>query len=344
LPGSWTLGYKRRLRAMATSRTRSAASARRPPSLTRLRARDAVATWLVPGVAAVIGLVAAALGATEVVARAPALATLIGAALVIVLFIGLQPLLGAGVAGHTRVLGAGVALAWLTVAYLPFHLRLFPGTPVLPPTEITAAGGALPVRIPAAGHPIELVLEGRLGTPPDGSVAPPVHYALTLVDAAGGTHSFVGTFEDTLRSRRLGRRGSATVHQVHSAERHVVRNRGGGDLTVTGVVLEPATAAPLTVAAYPHRLPGPIGLAIAAIAFLAAVVAYDAVGPSPSTDGALTLGTAAVLGCALIFWTSDAVHPDFQTLIGATIFGGPLGFAAGAACWWVAKRVLARSA
>src|ERR1051325_9337317 len=36
--------------------------------------------------------------------------------------------------------------------------------------------------------------------------------------------------------------------------------------------------------------------------------------------------TAAVLGTPLIFWTSNAVCPDFSALIGSMIFGGPLGF------------------
>jgi len=61
-----------------------------------------------------------------------------------------------------------------------------------------------------------------------------------------------------------------------------------------------------------------------------------------ATDGALTLATAAVVGAAVIFWTSNAVHPDFRTLIGSAIFGGPVGFAAGALLWWAAKKLIAR--
>jgi hypothetical protein len=62
----------------------------------------------------------------------------------------------------------------------------------------------------------------------------------------------------------------------------------------------------------------------------------------PETDGALTCATAAVVGTAVIFWTSNAVHPDFAALIGSVIFGGPLGFAAGALVWWMAKRLIVR--
>ena len=82
-------------------------------------------------------------------------------------------------------------------------------------------------------------------------------------------------------------------------------------------------------------------LGLLATALMAAVVAFDRLGPVPETDGGLTVSTAAVLGTALIFWTSNAVHPDFSALIGSMIFGGPLGFIAGAAVWWMAKRLIA---
>ena len=84
-------------------------------------------------------------------------------------------------------------------------------------------------------------------------------------------------------------------------------------------------------------------LVLAVTALLAAVVAFDRLGPVPETDGALTLATAAVVGAAIIFWTSNAIHPTFQTLIGSAIFGGPLGFAGGALVWWIAKRLFVRA-
>jgi hypothetical protein len=40
-----------------------------------------------------------------------------------------------------------------------------------------------------------------------------------------------------------------------------------------------------------------------------------------------------------VFWTSNVAHPDFRTLIGSAIFGGPAGFGVGALLWWIAKRV-----
>jgi hypothetical protein len=113
---------------------------------------------------------------------------------------------------------------------------------------------------------------------------------------------------------------------------------------VTQLVLEPESAQPVTISAFAHPLPGPIVLGLATAVLLAAVLAFDRLGPVPDTDGALTLATSAVIGTAVIFWTSNAVHPDFQALIGSVIFGGPVGFAAGAVLWWMAKRLIVRPA
>jgi len=333
---------------MATaSRTRQPPGAKpsrpRPPSLTALRARDALETWLVPTVAAAVIVLCAALSATELVATEAALAGALAAALVLLLFIGERPLLTGDQPRRARWLGGALAAVWLVACSVPFYTRIFPGAPLVDAAQLTAAGGGLPLRIPAAGHAaVDLLLEGKLTPGPAGGTAPPVHYQLTVAAPDGVARVVEGLFEDTLRTRRLGRRGTAVVHQLHTADLRIVANPGQQELTVTRLVLDPASAQPVTLSAYAHPLPSTPILALAAAALLAAVVAFDRLGPAPETDGALTLATAAVLGTATIFWTSDTVHPDFRNLIGAAIFGGPLGFAAGALVWWVAKRLIAR--
>ena len=132
------------------------------------------------------------------------------------------------------------------------------------------------------------------------------------------------------------------VHQSHSSELRVLANPGREDLSITQLSLEPPTAPAVTVSAFAHPLPGPVILGIAVAALLAGVIAFDRLAAVAATDGALTLATAAVVGAAVIFWTSNAVHPDFRTLIGSAIFGGPVGFAAGALLWWAAKKLIAR--
>jgi hypothetical protein len=333
---------------MATaSRTRQPAGAKPGPrsaSLTALRAHDALTSWLIPAVAVGAVVLFAILAALSAITTAAALAGTLLALLVILLFIGLRPLLVHPPPARSGLLAATLGVLWLVACYLPFHARLFPGPPLVAGVTVTAAGSGLPLRIPAAGRrSVDIVLEGSLVPQADGGIAPPVDFTLTVVDEAGATNAVTGRFEDTLRSRRLGRRGRAVVHQLHTAERHTLSNPGRQDLTLTHLTLQPENARPITISAFAHPLPPPLVLGIAAAVLLITVVAFDRLGPAPETDGALTLGTAAVLGSALIFWTSDAAHPDFQTLIGAAIFGGLLGYAGGGLLWWTAKRVIVRS-
>jgi hypothetical protein len=328
---------------MATvSRSRSPAGAKQRPraALGALAAVDLLRTWAVPGAAvaaigAFVGLSAGGLIDTRL-----GLAGAIAAALVLLLYIGERPLLATVRTSRERALGAALAAVWLALCYAPFHARLFPGTPLVDGTPVTASGSGLPLRIPATGRgAVDLVLEGHLAPNPAGGVAPPLHYRLTI-EGDGGARTVEGLFEDRLSTRRLGRRGTAVVHQAHTADVRVLQNPGRGDLTVTHLVLEPESAQPITISAFAHPLPGPIVLGLVAAALLAAVIAFDRLGPAPETDGALTLSTAAVIGTAIIFWTSNAVHPDFPALIGSVIFGGPLGFMAGALLWWMAKRLI----
>jgi len=295
----------------------------------------------VTGVAVVV--LAGTLSATGLVATEPALAVAIVAALALLAFIGLRPLLTEEHPARVRTLGALLGVVWLFACYIPFHYRIYPGVPLVAGAQLTASGAGLPLRIPAAGHgAVDLLLETHLVPGPTQEVATPVHFTITIAGADGTPQVVTGLFEDTLATRRLGRRGSAVVHQMHSSEMRVLSNPGRGDLTISQVLLEPENSQPVTITAFAHPLPPLPILALAVAALLGAVIAFDRRGPGHSSDGALTIGTATAVGTALIFWTSDAVHPEFQTFIGAAIFGGPLGFGAGALVWWLAKRFIAR--
>jgi hypothetical protein len=330
---------------MATaSRSRSPAGAKQRPRapLGALAALDTLRTWAIPGAAVGAIVVFVGLTTAELMDTPVGLAGTIVALLVLLLYIGERPLLASESTPRDRALGGALAALWLVACYVPFHTRLFPGTPLLADKQVTASGNGLPLQIPSGGRQaIDLMLEGHLAPNPAGGVAPPIHYTLTL-EGEGGPRAIDGVFEDRLSTRRLGRRGTAVVHQTHTADVRVLSNPGRGDLTITHLVLEPDSAQPITISAFAHPLPGPIVLGLAAAALLAAVVAFDRLGAVSDTDGALTLSTAAVIGTAIIFWTSNAVHPDFPALIGSVILGGPLGFMAGALLWWMAKRLIVR--
>jgi hypothetical protein len=318
----------------STSRTAGAPPARSP--LGRL------ATWGVPLTCGAVIVGAGLASAAALLPQPVALAAAIIAALVLVLFLAVRPLLDPAATTRDRAVGAALGILWLVACYLPFQVRLFPGTPLLAGAEVRAGGAGLPLVIPAAGkRAIDLLLEGKLVANADGSAAPPVHFLLTVEDAAGAAQVIDGMFRDQIVMQRLGRRGSAAAHRLHTADVRVLANPAGGDLTITQITLQPPTAAPITVTAWAHPLPGTLVLALAAFVLVALVVAFDRVGPGATTDGAFTMATASAIGTAVIFWTGNAAHPDFNTLIGATIFGGPLGFAAGSVVWWIAKRVIA---
>ncbi len=329
----------------AASRTKPAPSKGKPraaaSSAVGLMVGDGLREWGLPGAIGAVILTAALLGVFGLVALAPALGVAVFATLALLLYVGMRPLLAADAPPRDRAIGAALGLIWLLACYVPFHTRIFPGTPLVEGAELSASGAGLPLTIPAGGHRnIDLVLTGQLAANPSGGTALPVQYSLTI-EGQGTPQVVHGQFEDQLKTQRLGRRGTTTVHQLHQADVRIIENPGGGDLKITQIALQPESAHPIAVTAYVHPLPGTIVLTILALALVGAVVAFDRLSALAAADGALTLATTAALGAAVVFWTSNTVTPDFRTLVGSAIFGGPLGFAVGALAWWVAKRVIA---
>ena len=143
------------------------------------------------------------------------------------------------------------------------------------------------------------MLEGELPANPGGGAPIPVDYSLVFQDAASAQHVLTGRFDDSARTVRRGRRGTATVLQPHHEERHLLENPARGDLVVTTVSLEPATGSAITITAFRHQLPPTPILALLGTAFLAAVTVVDA-RVVPESDGVLTILTPAVLGTMLI--------------------------------------------
>jgi hypothetical protein len=294
--------------------------------------------WGVPAVTGAIALAAALATAFDLIPASVGLAvTILG-----VLGLGAERGLGAAATAPRprRAVVLLVGVVWIAVCYLPFHALLFPGAPLHEPLHIHGTATGLPVTIPTGGRTaVDLTLEAELPHLPGGGAAAPVHYAVTLADATGAEQVVGGVFEESLRTRRLGRRGTAQVLHTHHAERHRVSNPGGGDLVVTGVTLDPPTGASVTVTAYAHRLPSTAVLVVLGVALLGAVIALDT-RLVPGSSGTLLLATGVVLGTALALWTSDTVHPTVSNLIGSIIFGGPVGLALGALLWTIARRIL----
>jgi hypothetical protein len=300
-------------------------------------AASALEGWVVPTALGAIVLAAAAATALGAVNPAGGLAVTIAGTLAFVAERALARATAANGPGIAAVLG--IAVAWVALCYAPFHPILFPGPPLHAPVTLHAGDATLPVAIPTGGHhAVDLVLEGRLPPNPSGGPAIPVQYALT-VEAGTSRDVLAGRFDETLRTQRLGRRGTATVVQAHHTERRVVANPSGGELRITGVSLEPAEGATVTVTAHAHALPATPVLVVAALLLMSAAVIVDT-RLVPASAGTLVLATPAALGTALALWTSNTVHPTLGSIVGATIFGGPVGLAVGALVWAIARRTL----
>jgi hypothetical protein len=332
---------------MATaSSTHPAGGAKRrrgTSGLTALIARDALRRWAVPGVAGAALVGGAVLGAAGLLAPRGLAATVV-AALVLLLWVGEQPLLEPGVARRPRLVGAGLGLVWFAACYAPFHARFFPGAPLVDGARVTAAGDGLPLRIPAAGHAaVDLVLVGTLDPGEEGG-ALPLRFRLTIDGGDAEPRTAEGVFEEAVRARRPDRDGAAGGPRSHRAGVRLLPNPGRADLTVTELVLEPASTEPIAISAYPQPRPPPLVVGLAVALLLVAVAAFDRLAPVAATDGALTVATGGVVGTAVILWTSNTVRPTFSTLIGSAIFGGLLGSAAASLVWWVAKRLVVRPA
>jgi hypothetical protein len=319
---------------MSAARTKQRSTARVSTAV----AADALGTWGIPTALGVVAAIAAAATSLGIVTGS------VGLAIAIVALLGLiaeRALSGAvATASGGAATAAGVGLLWTALCYAPFHALFFPGAPLHEPIQLHATDASLPVAIPTGGHGLlDVTLEGQLPPNPSGGTAIPVQYAITFQDSASTPRVLTGRFDESLRTQRLGRRGTATVVQAHHAERRLLENPTRGDVTVTAVSLDPAAGSSVTVTAYVHPLPSTIVLVVLAIVVLAAVVAVET-RLLPTPDGTLTYATPAVLGAALVLWTSNTVHPTVSSLIGAIIFGGPVGLAVGALLWSIARRTL----
>ena len=310
-------------------------------TIRRLLIRDALASWVVPTIAAVVIALAVLLNALGLLTDAAASATAVAALLVIGAFMMVAPFLDGASERPPVPLAAlfAAALGWVALLYYPFHARIFAG-PALAQIHVDPAVHGVLVPVGGHGDSVDLIVEAHLplaAEQRDRSVV----YALDLVDASGAHTHVSGELGDRWRMRRIGRRGTAPTRLEHLSAAHLVEDPGGGDLRLEQATITGEPTATLNATFYPHRL-APRGILYAGAGLLTvAALAFDT-WSHPRETPLATLLTATAAGAALAFTASGSGHPGLRDVIGAVLVGAVVGVPIGLVAAWITQRLVPR--
>ncbi len=301
--------------------------------LTRLVVTDALRTWVIPTVAAAVGVVMYILYNIGLVEQAPAVTVTGTLVLATILFYGLRGFLEDELEGRRAALLIGFAVLWAAVAFYPFYRAVNPGPPVFS-TELTREAG--PVTVPLhgkAGH-YSLLVEGHF-LPAQGKENRAATYHIAVGHDTETDRVLEGTFRQEWGTQRVGSgRRSSLVPVMHQTTLAVdaIDDPDGRDLTLKLTDLSPGVRDAVTVRLYAEGVPKAVWMVLGALTLGAAVV-VDTWRPKGSSDGLMgTLTVAALIGL-VVFRTSTATAPGFPQLIIAALVGA-LGGAVGGTLLW----------
>jgi hypothetical protein len=308
-------------------------------TIRRLLITDALASWVVPTVAAVVIALALVLNALGLLADAPAAATAVVALLVIGAFMIVAPFLHPASEGPAVPLPAllGAMVAWAALLYYPFHARMFTGPPLVQ-VHVDPAVHGVPLAVGGHGDTVDLIVEAHLplaSEQRDRSVV----YDLDLVDANGSHSHYSGELGDRWRTRRIGRRGTAPTRLEHLSTEHLVDDPGGGDLRLEQATITGEPTASLSATFYRHRLAARGILYAGAGLLTVAALAFDH-WSHPRETPLATLLTATAAAAALAFTASGSGHPGIRDVIGAILVGAVAGVPIGLIAAWIMQRLV----
>ena len=288
---------------------------------------DLLTGWLVPGAALAALAAAAGLYLAGLLAEGPAAACAIAiVGLLAALLMIRHAVAGADRAG--RLLAAVAAVATAALVIVPGVTTVVPGVPLFE-GQLGQVGDQLPVPAGVTGA-VRLLVSTRL--PPGG--APSISFRI-----GGGRAPVEGKVERTLSPTRVGRGARAMVPHDHSAE-YLSADLPQGAPSLRLERLQGEAAAPLTVQAFPERLPLGWLWALSA-AVLALAAAADARLGGKDHAG-------AIAGIALAFALLVTANATPQAAVGPVLGGVLLGALGGALAGWmtelIARRVVPSSA
>ncbi len=315
---------------------RAAQKKKKPPqrSMHTFMLEEALATWLLPTIGAVLLGTAMLLDALEVLAEPPAALLAVFGLLILGAFAAIGPLLGEISAPKLSPLVLlGLAIVWVALFATPFALRLYPGPPVaVANLEPQHTGNTFTL---GAGR-YDLVVDAHLPMSPERQNRQ-LYYAVTLTDGAGASHRYDGELGDRWQTRRLGRRGTAPVHLEHLSASHEIADPAGGSLRLDDVTLSGVPNATLSGSFYRHRVPSEAWLLTTGMLLGIGTLAFD-LWWDPHRTSTTTLVTATATGAVLVFCSSAAGHPGLRQVFGSTILGGIGGVPTAGVVAWLARR------
>ncbi|HUI27712.1 MAG TPA: hypothetical protein VL403_16635 [Candidatus Kryptonia bacterium] len=298
-------------------RDRRASSA----TLTQLTILDAVRTWVVPAVTAPLALVLYVLFNVEVIEREAAVSALGLLVIVTVLWIGVRGFISERTGTRLAALLTAYVAVWSIATALPFLAIVNPGPPLFKaPLHANES-----VTLPVAGHTesYRLVVEGGFA-PSAGQSARLAHYRLTLSGSGSGEQVLEGNFSERFLQQRLGRRGTATVRDLHTATQHSIEAAGQPLMVTLNELAPPDVIASLTIQLFPERFPQLLFLGLGVV-LVAASAVVDRWRPRDQTEGLMTTVTLGTLLSivALRWWGGP--HPGFGQLAVEGLLGGVAG-------------------
>ncbi|HVN84276.1 MAG TPA: hypothetical protein VMW17_05465 [Candidatus Binatia bacterium] len=306
--------------AKTSARARTQQQRRSTTSLTQLTILDALRTWVVPAVTLPGALIIYVLYNVEMVERELSVTILGVLTLITLVWLGVRGFIHERTSQRTAVIVGAYALMWMAATTVPFLALVDPGSPIFSaPLHANDT-----VTLPLENRPGEyrLVVEGAFA-PTSGQSTRLAHYRLSL-RGGGGEQSLEGRFSERFLQQRLGRRGSATVRDLHTATQHDVVS-DGTPLTLALSELAPIdTINSVTVHLYPERFPKVVFVGVA-ILLAAGAVVVDAWRSREQTSGLLTTITlGAVFAIAGLRWWGGP-HPGFGQLAVEGLIGGVAG-------------------
>lgn len=321
------------------SKSRAPRSPGRKPTqsapLTKMIVLDALRTWVVPTVAAVVGLVVFVVYNIGVVPEAAAVTIVGGVALLTVLFAGLRGLLDEIPNGRLSGVLAVFALLFALSAFYPFYRTLNPGTPFFSTELKRGAATTLPLHDKPGRYSV--IVEGHF-LPVEGQQNRSAPYSIALGHEGTTDRVLAGTFSQEWRSQRIGAgRRSSIIPSLHQTTevRDLIDDREGRDLTMALTDLAPGVRDGVLVRLYAESVPEWLLIA-AGVLTLAAAMLLDSWRPKGANEGLLGTLTAATLVSVVIFGRSSVSTPGFPQLIIAALVGTLVGAIAGSLLWRLA--------